>query len=345
MTKPIRWGVLATGNIANTFTRAVKFTGNSIAHAVASRSQQSADEFGNRHEINRCYGSYQQLLDDPEIHAIYVSTPHPMHHEWVIKAARAKKHILCEKPIAMNARETEEMIAAARESDVALMEAFMYRVHPQTLKVMELIRSGAIGEVKVIHGIYGFTAPYHADGRLWNKALGGGAILDVGCYPASSSRLYAGVALGRDFADPIDIQATGHIGETGVDEWTGAVVRFPGDIVAQWSTGLRLNYENQVRIHGTGGWIHLSQPHHPCYWGGESRILIRRLGFTPVQEITIRADKPLFTYAIEAFAQAILEGKRELTGPGMSWADSIGNMKATDLWRERIGLSYDADRR
>jgi predicted dehydrogenase len=224
------------------------------------------------------------------------------------------------------------------------MEAYMYRLHPQTLKVLELLRQGAIGQVRLIEGVYGFNVPFNAEGRLYNKALGGGGILDVGCYPVSSSRLFAGAALGKRFVDPIDVQAQGFVGETGVDEWTSAVVKFPGDIVAQWTTGLRVSYENHVRIYGTGGYIHISRPHHPSYWGGDTQIIVNRGFMAPVQEITIPCPKPLFTNAIEAFAKAVLDGKKQIDSPGMTWDDTLGNMRALDLWRERIGLKFDADR-
>ncbi len=338
----LNWGVIATGRIAGTFARALERTDTGRLLAVASRTQASADEFAAEHHSPRAYGSYQALLEDPEVNAVYISTPHPMHHEWAIKAAQAKKHVFCEKPVAMNEREAAEMIAAAKANSVAFMETFMYRAHPQARRVVELIRSGAIGTVKMIYATYGFNVPFDRDGRIYNKGLGGGAILDVGCYVASSTRLFAGAAMGQPFADPIDVKAVGFVGEAGVDEWTTASVRFPGEVIAQWTTGLRLNLENGVRLVGTDGWIHLKAPHHPGYWGQPSQIVIQRPGQCPAQEITIASDKPLFTIGIETFTKAVSEGRQE--SPAMTWADTLGNMRAIDRWRKEIGLVYDADR-
>ena len=340
MVQPLKWGILATGSIANTFAKTLARASGGVAVAVASRSQESADRFGEAYKIPRRHGSYQGLLDDPEVQAIYVSTPHPMHVEWVIKAARAGKHILCEKPIGMNRLETRRMIDAADAADVCLMEAYMYRFHPQTRKVIELIRGGEIGEVRHIDAVYGFTLPVHANNRLTDKSLGGGAILDVGCYPVSMSRLIAGIALGKDFADPVDVQASGHLGDSGVDEWSSAVVEFPDDIIARWSTGIRVDYDNGLRVQGTKGAIHVPHAFHPAYFGGDSTISLRRTG-SPAHEIIVPADKPLFTIAIEAFCRAVADGKRQL--PEMSWDDSLGNMRSLDLWRQCLGLRYDAD--
>ncbi len=341
--RKLKWGILATGSIARTFARALKQASNGELFAVGSRSEQSAEKFAAEHQAPRYYGSYQQLLDDPDVDAVYICPPHPMHHEWVIKAAQAKKHILCEKPIAMNERETQEMVSAARNAGVMLMEAFMYRFHPQTRKVLELIRQGEIGEIRVIHGVYGFPSPFQPDKRIFNKDLGGGGILDVGCYPVSFTRMVVGAVLGRPFADPLDVQAYGHIGSTGVDEWTVAVAKFENDIAAQWTTGVTIRYENGIRIYGTRGCIHIPHAHHPAYWGGETTLTMSRERTVPVQQLTVKAEKPLFTYAIEGFAQAVLEGKTQVDPPGMTWDDSLGNMRTMDAWRQRIGLRYAAD--
>lgn len=345
MNQTLNWGILATGRIAGTFARALKLSKQGKLIAVASRTQEAADTFGKEHDVPHCHGSYQALLDDPDVHAIYISTPHPMHLEWAVKAAQAKKHILCEKPVSMNEREARAMVGAARDNDICFMEAFMYRFHPQTHKVIELIKSGVIGEVRAIHGSYGFMPPYDPAGRLFNKALGGGGILDVGCYPVSYTRMLAGVATGKDHSvDPIDLQAVGHLGATGVDEWTSAVARFPGDILAQWNTGVQLQWENGLKILGSHGRIHLPHAFHPCYWGGEGKIIINHTPFTtPVQEITIKADKPLFTIAIDGFTDHCLRGDRQVTFPAMNWEDSAGNMRTLDRWRKAIGLQFDCD--
>ena len=343
MQQTLNWGILATGRIAGTFARALTSSTTSKLVAVASRTQESATRFGQEHNISRCYGTYQHLLDDPQVQAVYISTPHPMHAEWAIKAARAGKHILCEKPLSMNAAEAAAMIAAARDNRVCLMEAFMYRFHPQTAKVIDLLRKGTIGQIRQIQATYSFNGPFNPQSRLFDKSLGGGGILDVGCYPVSYVRLIAGIANGQDFADPIDLHAVGHLGPSGVDDWTAAVCRFPGDIIAQLSTALQLQQENGLRIYGSGGQIHLEHAFHPAYWSGQSKITVRLPPPTPLWEITIQADKPLFTIAIDAFAKHAMQGQQQVTWPGMRWDDTLGNMRTLDRWRKEIGLEYEAD--
>jgi predicted dehydrogenase len=267
-----------------------------------------------------------------------------MHMEWTIKAAKAGKHILCEKPIAMNLREAQAMIDAARENNVALMEAFMYRCHPLTHKVLEIIRSGMLGEIRMIQASYGFSTQFDPADRLFDKALGGSGLLDVGLYPISYARLIAGVANGQDFADPIDLQAVAHLGETGVDEWSAAVLRFPGDIVAQLATSLVVHLENNLRILGSRGQLLTHYPFHPSWWGGgQHKITITRGFFCPVQEITVKDDRSLFAHATETFARHVLQGDKQVAAPGMRWDDTLGNMRTLDRWRKCIGLSYDCD--
>lgn len=343
MSNSLNWGLLATGRIAATFAHAVKLTTNGTLYAVGSRSQESADRFAAEHGVPKAYGSYEALLADPAVDAVYISTPHPMHMEWVIKAAKAGKHILCEKPIAMNLRETQAMIDAARENNVALMEAFMYRCHPMTHKVLEIVRSGTLGEIRMIQASYGFSSKFDPASRLFDKALGGSGLMDVGLYPVSYSRLIAGAANGQDFADPLDIHAVAHLGETGVDEWSAAVLRFPGEIIAQLATSLRVHLENNLRIIGSGGQLSVNYPFHPS-WFGPRKITVTRGPFCPVQEITVKEDRPLFTIATETFARHVLQGDKQVAAPGMRWDDTLGNMRTLDRWRKCIGLSYDCDK-
>ncbi|MCJ8328739.1 MAG: Gfo/Idh/MocA family oxidoreductase, partial [Lentisphaeria bacterium] len=198
----IRWGLLAAGNISRAFLHGVSQTESGEISAVACREQSKADDYAKENNIEKAYGSYQALLDDPDIDAVYISTPHPMHAEWAIKAANAGKHILSEKPATMSHADLMTVIEAARSNDVYFMEAYMYRCTPQTAKIVELISSGAIGEVRIIDAVFSFQAGFHPDGRLFNAELGGGGILDVGGYAVSMARLVAGVALGKDYADP-----------------------------------------------------------------------------------------------------------------------------------------------
>lgn len=344
----LRWGLLASGFIAGQFARGLAQSRTGIAVAIGSRCQESADRFASEFpSIEHRHASYEALLENPEVDAVYISTPHPMHHEWAIKTAQAGKHILCEKPIGMNAREAEEIIAAARANGVFLMEAYMYRCSAQTRVVVELIRSGEIGEIRTIAAHFSFDGGSDPQCRLLNKALGGGGILDVGGYPMSFARLIAGVAQGKKFADPVQLHAIGHLGETGVDDYTSAIAEFPGNIHARLSVGIRVEEETRVTAYGTKGRIVINEPWKPAVDGGSSTVEIWRNTAEPtVAEMEpIQIDTPHFLYAAEADAvgDAIAAGNTQAASPAMSWDDTLGNIHAMDQWRAAIGLHYDAD--
>lgn len=336
METKLKWGLLASGRIANAFAKGVLASESGQLVAVGSRSQEKADEFADKYDIPNRHGSYEALLADPDVDAVYISTPHPGHAEWAIKAAEAGKHILCEKPITMNASQTMAVIEAARQNDVFLMEAFMYRCHPQTEKLRELLREKVIGEVRLIQATFSFNGGLNYEGRLLRNDLGGGGILDVGCYAASMARLVAGHALGRLFADPIAVSGQGHLGRERTDEWAIADLKFENDIVAQLSTGVQLNQDNSVRIYGSDGWIHIPSP---WFCGSENggKIIVHK-GNEP-QEFTTEAGN---LYSWEAETVAAYVEKRE--APQMSPDDSLGNMKTLDQWRKAIGLVYDEEK-
>ena len=334
------WGILGAGNIAKAFAQglAVSKTGKLVA--IGSRSQEKADAFGAELNAPHRHGSYDALLADPDVDAVYVATPHPQHAEWAIKAAEAGKHLLVEKPLGMNAHEASAIVEAALEHDVFLMEAFMYRAHPQTQRLIELLRSRVIGDVRVIHATFSFHANFNPDSRIYSNALGGGGILDVGCYPVSMARLIAGVATGKDFAEPTELKAVGHLGATGVDEWAAAVLKFPGNIIALLSTGVAVQQENTVRIDGTGGSIFLPVPWAPARDGGTSTILVTRRGEPTPQEMIITAPQQI--YGIEA--DTVAEYVTQRRAPSMTPDDSLGNMRTLDAWRKQIGLVYEQER-
>src|SRR4051812_24269292 len=268
----IRWGILGAGNIAKSFAKHLPKSKTGTLVGIGSRSQDKADAFGAEFNVPHRHGSYEALLADADVDAVYIATPHPSHAEWAIKAAEAKKHLLVEKPLAVNAAEASAIVEAAIVHDVFLMEAFMYRCHPQTKRLVELIRDErAIGDVRVIHATFSFHANFNPDGRLFKNALAGGGILDVGCYCASMARLIAGVASGKDFAEPVEVKAVGHLGATGVDEWSAAALKFPNDLVAQLSAGVAVTQENVVRIDGTEGSILVPDPWVPAREGGPTK--------------------------------------------------------------------------
>jgi len=334
----LAWGIISTGRIAKRFVQGLAASNTGELLAVASRTQEAADAFGKEFNVPRCYGSYEELLADPDIQAVYIATPHPMHAEWAVKAAEAGKHILCEKPMTMNWAEAMTVVEAARRNDVFLMEAFMYRCNPQTAKIVELIRDKVIGDVKIIQATFSIMAGDDPNSRIMSNELGGGGILDVGCYCASMARLVAGTALGLPFADPIEVKGFGVLNECcGTDEYAIAVLKFPGDILAQLSCGIHLNQENVVRIFGTEGNIFIPSP-----WvaNDQSKITVNRYGQEP-QEIEIQAND---LFGIEADLVAACIENRQATLPAMTWDDTLGNMKTLDRWRLEIGLIYNSEK-
>ena len=336
--KSLRWGILSTGNIARTFARALPHSQSGILHAVASRTLESAASFASEMGASQSFGSYDELLADAEVDAVYIATPHPLHFEWIVKAADAGKHILCEKPLTLNSPEAARAVEAARRNGVCLLEAFMYRCHPQTARVVELVSSGELGKIKAIEATFSFQAGFDPASRLFNLELGGGGILDVGCYVASFARLVAGAASGKPFAEPLELKAIGVIGTTGADHYTVAVARFEGDIVAQLQTGVSLNGGSSCRIIGENAILRVPSPFFcsPVEGRKETVLYLDRGGKT--EEIRVPFDRPLYAFEVDALAQMVATG--EVPCPAMGPDDALGNMKMLDLWRAQIGLSY-----
>ena len=270
MKSKLRWGILSTGRIAGIFAEGVRRSRSGVLAAVGSRARASAEKFARRFHIPKAHGSYAQLLKDPSVEALYIATPHPHHLHWILKAAKAGKHILCEKPLTLSARDTAKAVEAAGKHQVFLMEAFMYRCHPQTAKLLQLIRQGKIGEVRLIQAVFCFDAPLDLKHRLFNKKLGGGGIWDVGCYPLSMARLLAGAALGKAFVEPLEVKGTGIIGKkSGVDEMALASVKFPGGILAELSCGIRVDRgHSKVHVYGSQGALTVPSPWFAA-WSGE----------------------------------------------------------------------------
>lgn len=335
-----RWGILAAGRIAGAFARGVNNSDTCQLAAVGSRSQDKADAFAKEHNIPRAHGSYESLLADDTVDAVYIATPHPHHAKWCIHAAEAGKHILCEKPMAMNQWEAQVAIETAKRCDVLLMEAFMYRCHPQTARLVELVKAGVVGEVRMISATFGFQGGFDPEGRLFKNDNGGGAILDVGCYPVSAARLIAGAALGKDFADPIKVEGAAHLGETGVDEWAVASLQFEGGIVANLRTAIRIGLGKEIVVHGEDGDIVVANPWIVSRDGGTSVIEVRPLK-GDVQQHEVTTDKWL--YQIEAETAAAAIPARRATSPAMSPEDTLGNMRTLDAWRKSIKLVYDME--
>ena len=339
----IGWGILGTGAIAHTFAKGLAKSRTGELVAAGSRSQASADAFAKEFGLTQAHGTYEALLADPAVQAVYISTPHPSHAEWCIKAARAKKHILCEKPLTMNHAEAMAVVEATREHGVFLMEAFMYRCHPQTARLVELIRTGAIGQVGVIQATFSFHAGFNAEGRHFKNELGGGGILDVGCYTTSYARLIAGAAQGRPFVNPSRLAGCACLHpEVKTDLYAVASAEFPGGILAQLATGVGLNQENCVRVFGSDGSLYIPQPYVMAREGGATSIFLTPKATGKTEEIVIESKDYLYGLEADSVGDALAQG--QLESPQVPVADTLGNMAALDAWRASAGLVYESEK-
>lgn len=346
----VNWGILGVGRIAGVFCNALRFSRTGKATAVASRDTRRARSFAEQFSIPAVHDTYEALLADASVHAVYIATIHPAHLPWVLKAAEAGKHVLVEKPMGMNHPQVATMIAAARTHDVFLMEAFMYRFHPQMRRVAAMIQDGVIGDVRIIRAAFGFGAIPDPRSRLFNRDLGGGAIMDVGCYTASAARFIAGAVSGKPFADPVEVKAVGELGETGVDYQAAAVLKFADGIVAHLTTSIVCDLPREITVFGTKGLLTVTEPWLPStLCAGASKPLPLKTKF-PSSElhlytrgnrkvIRVDVDRDLYTYEADAVAEHITARQ----APAMSWSDSEGNMRVLDEWRAQIGLRYPLD--
>ncbi|MFP4106397.1 MAG: Gfo/Idh/MocA family protein [Phycisphaerae bacterium] len=341
MDRKLRWGLLATGNIAHKFARGVADSKTGTVHAVASRTEQRAKAFAEEMDVPKAYAGYDRLLEDDEVDIVYIATPNTMHKEWALRAAEAGKHILCEKPVALNAQDAREMIDAAANKDVFFMEAFMYRCADQTHKIIQLLRDGAVGEVRMIRAAFCFHTGYDPDKRQFSASLGGGGIIDVGGYTVSMSRMLAGVAEGRfEPAEPVKVQGVGRVGESGVDEWAAANLEFETGIVAQVACGVRVRQDNRVQVFGSEGMLDVPWPWIPAREGGDTKLIITPRSGDP-EEIVVSTDR--YLYGLEADAVAEHIHRRQAPFPCPNWQDTIDNMEVLDAWRKQIGMIYPGE--
>ncbi|WP_028745130.1 aldo/keto reductase [Rhizobium mesoamericanum] len=345
--QPIRWGIIGPGTIARTFADGVAHSRTGKLVAIATRNPEKPG-LGENFPGARIVNGYDALLTDTEVDAIYIATPHTGHAEWAIKAIRAGKHVLVEKPIALSAFDADAIYYEAKKAGVFAGEAFMYRVHPQTAKIVELVKTGVIGSVRIIRSSFGFNmGSFKPEHRLFANETAGGGILDVGGYPVSMARLIAGAVEGKPFLEPEKVAGVGHLGQSGVDEWSSAVLKFPNGIIAEVSCSIMAQQDNTLRIIGSEGRIEVKD-----FWfasghkGGLGRIEVFK--GNEQQTIEVKEDGWLYSFEVDAAGDAIRAGEKEFRSPGMSWADSIGNLRVLDQWRASIGLEYvveKADRR
>jgi predicted dehydrogenase len=337
----IRWGILGTGNIARQFAVGVAASRRGVLAAVGSRRRATAEGFATNFCVERVADTYDDLVGSSDVDAVYVSLPNHLHREWTVKALRAGKHVLCEKPFAVDAAESAEMFDAARRAGRLVMEAFMYRSHPQTLAVVAAVRAGEIGQLRLIRTSFCYRTTRVAENIRFKPEMAGGGLMDVGCYCISFSRLFAGLSGGAG-GEPDEVHVAGHVHESGVDDLASGVMRFPGGVVASFTCGMTVQAENTAYLCGTEGYIEVPVPWKPPKDGGEFTIARQTPpkmdgglppGVKPREtRKVVSGGVDLYAYEADDFAAAVLDG----TPLPVSEADTMGNMRVLDEMRARV---------
>jgi D-xylose 1-dehydrogenase (NADP+, D-xylono-1,5-lactone-forming) len=312
----VNWGILSTAHINRLFLAGAREAQNTTVLAVASRDQPRADAYARDNGIERAYGSYEAMLADPDIEAVYISLPNSLHIPWTITALEAGKHVLCEKPLSRHPEEVERAFDVAEKQERLLMEAFMYRHNPQTRRLSELVANHAVGRVRIIRAAFGFVAPDPENVRL-QAALDGGALMDVGCYCVSGARLIAG--------EPKRVAGEQALGgqDDGVDVAFAGLMRFEDDIMAHFDAGLALASQDLLEVVGDEGTIRLTDPWH-CRRPGID--IIRDEG---VERVEI---EPANSYRLEAEnMSAAIRGEAE---PLLGRADAVNQARAIEALYE-----------
>ena len=309
MSEPVRWGLMSTARINAALIPGLKESAESEIVAVASRTRERAAEYAGDWGIPRAHGSYDDLLSDPDVEVVYISLPNGPHVEWSIRALEAGKHVLCEKPLARRPADVEKAFDAADRAGRLLMEAFMWRHHPQTARLVELVRGGAIGELRLVRASFSFTILPN-DVRL-DPALAGGALMDVGCYCVSGSRLLAG--------EPVLAIARQLLGPSGVDMRLAGTLVFPGDVLAQIDCGFDLPDRQGLEAIGSEGVLRVATP-----WGAFEPAIVYEHGHDR-ERFEIRPEDR-YRLQTENFSRAI----RGTESPLLGRADALGQARTID---------------
>ncbi|RFS15948.1 Gfo/Idh/MocA family protein [Emticicia sp. C21] len=324
MAKPIRWGIIGLGRIAEKFANDLVKVPDTKLHAVASTSIDRAQDFAQKFSVPYHYNSYQDIFKTPDLDVIYIATPHTSHAENAILCLKNKMAVLCEKPFAMNLKEVQKMVDTARENDTFLMEAMWTRFIPVIQKTQELIAEDRIGKIKTIHADFGFVAPFTPERRTLNPVLGGGALLDIGIYPAYLSLLLL------DY--PTAIHAVSIFGQTGVDETTSFVFKYP-QATALMNATFASRTRTEALIYGEKGYIHLPERFH------ETRTLT--LYETDKDPITFTFEQETkgYNFEIEEVNNCLRNNKKESVKMPLSM--SVKLMSLLDEIRQKAGIKYD----
>ena len=315
MTTSLRWGILGTAQINRRLIPAMRTARRSELLAVASRNPERASAYAREWDIATAHGSYEALLRDHTVDAIYIPLPNSLHVEWTLRAIDAGKHVLCEKPLALTADDVDRVAAVAGARTRVVSEAFMYRHEPLTAAVMELLHDDAIGDVSTINAGFTFLQSRSADVRL-DPALGGGSLWDIGCYAVNVSRLVANAEPLRVFGIASSTDGRPFERTEGVDEAFTGLLQFPGDIVATVHCSFRAAYRTWLEVTGADGVLRVENPFRPA---ATAEIELRR--GEDVRRVRVDGSAALFVRQIDDFVAAALDGKT----PALSLVESRGN--------------------
>jgi xylose dehydrogenase (NAD/NADP) len=310
MNGAVRWGFLSTAHINDKLLSGAAGSDRVDVIGVASRDAARAEAYASERGIERAYGTYEELLADPDIEAVYISLPNSLHVEWSIRALKAGKHVLCEKPLSRRAEDVERAFDAAERADRLLMEAFMYRHNPQTAKLVELVSGGAVGRLRLVRAAFSFRLA-DADNVRLNASLDGGGLMDVGCYCVSGLRLLGG--------EPEQVYGEQVISQSGVDELFTGTMRLHGDVLAQFDAGLVVSERDELEAIGEEGSLFLDDPWH-C-----ERPVIELRTADGMEEIAV-APADSYRLQLENISNAI-RGEAE---PLLGRDDAVGQARAIE---------------
>ncbi len=347
MKTKLRWGILGTGNIARQFAQAMAHAQRGSLRAVGSRASSAAQAFASANQVPDAHGSYDALLADPAVDAVYVSVPNSMHHEWTIRALRAGKHVLCEKPLAANRTQAVEMFDVARRTGKLLVEAFMFRSSPLTAAWLREVRHGVIGRVLMVRSSFCYCTTRQEGNIRFTRSMAGGALMDVGCYCLNLSRLVAA-------GEPVAMTISSRLSAAGIDEVSAGTLRFADGMVASFTCGMTVHADNTASICGTQGYIEVPIPWKPPI--GEAKFVVSASvppmmeagnnsrtapvpGSGPRRIVTVETALPLIAQEAEDFAASAIDG----APPSVTEDDSLGNMTALDELRRMGGIDSTAE--
>ncbi|MBP2240260.1 putative dehydrogenase [Cytobacillus eiseniae] len=317
----IKWGILGTAKIAmEQVIPAIQRSSNGVVAAIASSSGKAV-KIASQFNIPHSYESYEDLLADPEIDAVYIPLPNHLHKEWAIKAANARKHVLCEKPAALNTEDVKAMVSACMANDVLFMEGFMYRFHPQHTKVKELIQDNVIGDIKMLHANFSFYMEDRKGNIRLNRQLGGGVIYDIGCYCIHSLRYILE-------AEPIQMSVIGEMNDEGVDTSASVIMTFPNNVQAMFMCSFDAMLKNEYEIIGSKGSIRVPFAYRPDLNAGKG--IVQLVLENEFREYVIDGDQ--YKFEVEHFADCI-QSNRE---PVSSGDHAISNMRVIDALLEML---------